>query len=121
MRISDYLYHYKFRVDRVIDGDTVVGRLDKGRKNYDEDVRIRLIGIDAPEIRGDGKEEGFKSKAYLEGKILGKELIVKTYKNRDDDNFGRMRGELFMPEDGMNINKHMIESGYAVASGKVYA
>lgn len=120
MKISDFLYHYRFRVDRVIDGDTIVGRLDKGRKNYDEDVRIRLIGINAPERRGSEREEGLVSKTYLEEMILGKEVIVKTFKDEDEDSFGRMLGEVFLLDSGLNVNRHMIESGHATHYGEVY-
>lgn len=115
MRISECLYHYRFRVDRVIDGDTIVGRLDKGRKNYDYDIHIRLLDINAPEKRGKTRVEGILSKQYLEELILGKEVVVKTHKNKDDDNFGRMLGEIYLPgeSEDLYVNQHMFESGYA--------
>ena len=116
MRLKDMLYHYKFRVDRVIDGDTIEGKLDKGCKNFDEDVQIRLLGIDAPEKRGATKEAGLEAKAFLEKWILNQEVIVHTLKAKDDDNFGRMLGEVYFPGETLDIdiNKLMLRSGHAV-------
>ena len=120
MRIRDCLYHYAFRVDRVIDGDTIVGKLDKGRKNYDEDVVIRLLGIQAPEISKaktlEEKEAGLAAKAFLEELILGKTVIIRTHKDKDDDSFGRMLGEVYLPtaEEDIFINQYMIDHRHAV-------
>lgn len=115
MRVLDRLYHYKFRVDRVIDGDTIVGKLDKGRKNFDEDVRIRLLHINAPEMKGETKEAGEVSKQFLEALILGKEVVVHTLKDDDDDSFGRMLGEVYLPttEEDIYINQYMLDAGQA--------
>jgi micrococcal nuclease len=116
MRVLDRLYHYKFRVDRVIDGDTIEGKLDKGRKNYDEDVRIRLLNIDAPEKRGETRAAGEAAKDFLEMLILGKEVVVHTLKDDDDDSFGRMLGEVYLPreKEDIYINQFMIDCGHAV-------
>jgi endonuclease YncB( thermonuclease family) len=119
MSVFDNLYHYKFRVDRCIDGDTVEGKLDKGRKNFDEDVRIRLLDIQAPETRTldlEEKARGYEAKAFLEDLVLGQWVLVKTYKIKDDDNFGRMLGDIWIDRDGIEIhvNSFMIEAGHAV-------
>lgn len=123
MSIFDSLYHYKFRVDRCLDGDTIEGKLDKGRKNFDEDIQIRLIGIDAPETRTKDLEEkarGYEAKAFLEDLILGEWVLVKTYKDKNDDNFGRMLGDIWMERDDIIIlvNKFMVEAGHAVVREK---
>lgn len=116
MSVLDNLYYYKFRVDRVIDGDTIEGKLDKGCKNFDEDVQIRLRHIDAPEKRGATKEAGEGAKRFLEALILGKEVIVHTIKEKDDDSFGRMLGEVYLPttERDIYVNQYMMENGQAV-------
>lgn len=121
MSVFDNLYHYKFRVDRVIDGDTIEGKLDKGRKNFDEDIQIRLLGIQAPEITRaktlEEKTRGYEAKAFLSSLIMNKWVVVKTYKDKDDDNFGRMLGDIWIDiGEGrdLNVNKFMIETGHAV-------
>lgn len=120
MSILNNLYHYKFRVDRVIDGDTIEGKLDKGRKNFDEDVQIRLLGINAPEKKGNTREAGEFSKRFLEALILGKEVVIRTVKADDDDSFGRMLGEVYLPttEGDIYINQYMLEAGQAVPFSK---
>ena len=119
MSILNNLYHYKYRVDRVIDGDTIEGKLDKGRKNFDEDVQIRLLGINAPEKRGATKEAGEAAKAFLESLILGKTVVVRTIKDNNDDSFGRMLGEVYLPgEEDLNVNEFMLISGQAVSYKK---
>jgi len=90
---------------RVLDGDTV----DVG---YIVPVRIRLFGIDAPEIRGREKELGILSKKALE-EILHKGRIVKI-KLHGKGKFGRVLGTFF-PEDTfpLSINDWMIGQGFA--------
>jgi len=119
MRIRDNLYHYKFQVQKVIDGDTIVGKLDKGRNNFDEEVHIRMLGIQAPEISkaktAEERVRGYEAKNFLTDLVLGKGVIVKTVKADDDDNFGRMLAIVYLPEkDDLDVNQYMIDSGHAV-------
>lgn len=119
MSILDNLYHYRFKVERCIDGDTIVGKLDKGRKNFDEDIQIRLLGIQAPEINKaktlDEEVRGIVSKTFLETMILDKVVVVKTHKEKNDDSFGRMLGDVYLPgEPDVHINQLMIQNGYAI-------
>lgn len=62
----------------VEDGDTVVG-LTPSR----EELRVRLAGIDAPELSHGmckpGQEWGPQSKQRLEKLVLGKELVLRCY------------------------------------------
>ena len=52
-------YLYKAFVKKVVDGDTIDVIIDLGFKTTVE-IRCRLNGIDAPEIRGAQKEAGKK-------------------------------------------------------------
>ena len=47
---SSKLYHYKAKVDRVVDGDTIDVTLDLGFDLHMQ-ARIRFVGINAPETR----------------------------------------------------------------------
>ncbi|MEB2276834.1 thermonuclease family protein [Bacillus sp. ILBB4] len=122
MSVIDNLYWYKFRVDRCIDGDTIVGKLDKGRKNFDEDIQIRLNSINCPEISKaktpEEKAAGEKAKAFVESLILGKEVVVHTYKQKDDDSFARMLADVYIVGDGVTediyLNKLIVDQGHAV-------
>lgn len=110
------LYYYRAEVVRVIDGDTVVMNVDMGFHNYLMMQKYRLLGIDAPEIRGDEKEKGLVSKKALEDRLRSSDqLIVHTIKT---DSFGRYLALIFA--DGENISVWMIKNDYAVPYEKRY-
>ena len=76
------MYQYKAKLIRVVDGDTVDAMIDCGFSTFKKE-RIRLYGINTPEIRTRDKKEkekGFAAKARLE-ELLGEgnnEFIVET-------------------------------------------
>ncbi|MFZ5425740.1 MAG: thermonuclease family protein [Thermodesulfobacteriota bacterium] len=84
------------RVENVHDGDTVT--VD-GR-------RVRLHGIDAPELAQPGGE---RSREFLEALVLGRQVRV-TPKDRDD--YGRIVGVVVLPE-GLDVNAEMVKAGHA--------
>ncbi len=90
------------RVDRVVDGDTF--RLENGQ-------RVRLIGINAPEL---DTPFGDASKRYLQQLIEGKtvELQEDGISNREDQ-YGRLLRYVIL--DGEDINEKMVRDGYAYA------
>lgn len=94
------------RVLNVHDGDTV-NIFYKGEK-----YRVRLIGIDAPELKqgpwGIRAREHLKEIIQKEGGQVQVELDVQT-----NDRYGRLLAYL-RGADGTLINKEMIEDGYAV-------
>ncbi len=97
------------QVMRVIDGDTLEVRESDG-----DTQRVRLIGINAPEMSGyGGKEECYGSNAslYLKRLLARKhvELIPQPKDNRDK--FGRLLRYLHM--DGGDIGLRMLTLGYA--------
>jgi len=108
------VYEYRGKVTRVVDGDTVDCILDLGF-NIHHSCRVRLLGIDTPESRTRDREEkarGLLSKQALKDLLTEKDFVIKTHKKKAKGKFGRVLGELWMEEK--NINKEMIELGYAV-------
>lgn len=98
-------------VTRVLDGDTVE-IVFKYNKNY-EKHRMRIVGIDAPEIHTKDdveKKAGFHSKSKLE------EYCTK-YNDRgrvelqNDDKYGRRLGKIFI--NNISITDYMINNQYA--------
>lgn len=94
-------------VRHVIDGDTVI--LASGD-------RVRLIGIDAPEI--DHPEYGRLGEPYgkeatdeLRRLVEGKDVRLEAG-DEPRDKYGRRLAYLFLP-DGTFVNRHMVETGYA--------
>ena len=87
------------KVVKVSDGDSFY--LKSGKTVY----RIRMYGIDAPELH---QEHGEESKTYLENIILGKNIDVKVM---DEDKYGRKIGKIFYKNKDVNLQ--MLESGHA--------
>jgi micrococcal nuclease len=114
-----YLYHYKAEVLSVYDGDTVTLMIDQGMKHFAR-VKVRMIGIDTPEIRTKDLEEkkrGYAAKDYLKSRIEGKTIIVQTLKK---GKFGRWLGVMWdytedADELGESLNDEMIRMGHAKA------
>lgn len=102
------MYQYKCRILRVIDGDTVDCSVDLGFR-ISMEMRFRLFGIDAPEMR---TEAGKASRAkLLELMPEGSELIVNTNKDKKEK-YGRYLGT-FINAEGENVNIRMVMSGHA--------
>ena len=108
------MYQYKIKkFDRIIDGDTVDILIDVG---FDITIkqRVRLLNIDAAEVRTkdlEEKERGLAAKDWLE-KELSREgdWIINTTK---DDKYGRILGELYLVGDPVTVNEKMINEGIA--------
>lgn len=95
------------RVKYVIDGDTFI---------LEDNQKIRMIGINAPEVdhpkyRKKGQRFGKESKVYLRKRIQGKD--VKLKKGLEGyDRYGRRLAYVYLP-DGTFVNREMVLLGYA--------
>jgi micrococcal nuclease len=101
-----------FTVAYVDDGDTIIC------ENRDITLRIRLVGIDAPEIgknrRDDGQPFGIEAKLVLEKLVLHKVVDIFGY---GLDDYNRLLAVVDL--NGKNINLEMIIQGMAeVYTGK---
>jgi micrococcal nuclease len=103
------LYFYKAKIISVYDGDTVTAVMDLGF-NITNKIKIRLHGINAPEIRGKQRPEGLKSRDYLRSLILDKEVIIQTLKDKKGK-YGRYIGIIHLEDK--NINELLVESRHA--------
>jgi micrococcal nuclease len=99
-----------YLVTKVVDGDT----LDLYINGTAE--RVRLIGIDTPEVVDPrkpvqcfGVEASDRAKAILTGQSVA---LEKDPSQGERDKYGRMLGYVFL-KDGTNFNKQMILEGYA--------
>ena len=59
------LYHYKAKVVDVYEGDTCTVDIDLGLHIWNKGEKIRLNRINAPELRGNGKIKGLKSRDFF--------------------------------------------------------
>ena len=106
--IPEILFAHSLKVIRVYDGDTIKAKGDGTV------IKVRLVGIDAPECNGrrshHGQPYSLESKRYLEAMILNKVVDIQ-YLRPDKNNF--YLGEIFL--EGKSINLEMIRSGFAEA------
>jgi micrococcal nuclease len=96
-----------YRVEKVYDGDTI--KLATGKK-------IRLIGINTPEVAYRNQPEqpgGRQAKEFLQQRLAGKRVTL-TFGPERSDKYGRLLAHVF-DDQGININKLMLEKGLAHA------
>ncbi|EDP6915003.1 thermonuclease [Campylobacter upsaliensis] len=98
------------KVSKVIDGDTIelLAKTSKENPyNHITKLKIRLYGIDAPELK---QAYGKEAKEYLSALVLKQEvgLIIEN-----KDKYERIVGTIFLK--GQDINKEMVKNGYAHA------
>lgn len=85
---------------RVADGDTITVRLG------DKDERVRLHGIDCPEL---GQAFGDEATAFTKAQVLGKRVRLEVVER---DRYGRIVARVFT-EDGTSVNEALVASGLA--------
>jgi len=105
------LYHYRCRVTKVYDGDTITVDIDLGFHVSLKSEKIRLFRINTPEVRGPEREQGLISRDWLRERILDKEIILRTVKDKKGK-YGRWLGDVLM--DDVCINDELVEKGLAV-------
>ncbi len=109
------LYLYKAKIISVYDGDTCRADIDLGLKVWIKNERLRLLRINAPELRGDEREEGLKSRDFLRKQIADKEVILQTKKDKKGK-YGRYLAEIWVKDatdHWQNVNDLMVEQGFA--------
>lgn len=104
------LYHYRAKIVAVYDGDTVTADIDLGFHVWLRGEKLRLIRINAPEVRGPERPQGLKSRDALRRHILGKKVIVETIKDRKGK-YGRYLAEIWLGEE--NVNDWLVSQGLA--------
>jgi len=95
----------RYQVVRVVDGDTVYLR---------NGARIRLLGINAPEIahrNRPGEPGGVEAELFLRKRIIGQRVALELDVERHD-HYKRTLAHLF-DDDGVNLNQLMVEQGLA--------
>jgi micrococcal nuclease len=96
----------QFKVTRVYDDDRIKA------EGHDIEIKVRLVGIDAPETSRKKREPGQpysqQAKKYLAELVLNKTVDIKGY---GLDRYSRILGVIYL--DGKNINLEMIKAGLA--------
>ena len=107
------MYHYKCKVLNVVDGDTVDVEFDLGFRFKMID-RIRLYGINAPELRSSIIEErcaAVDARRRLIELCVGVDSIRTQLDKRDK--YGRMLGSLYIGDNVVSVNETLVAEHHA--------
>lgn len=107
------VYTYRAELVNVVDGDTIDVRLDVG---FDTHIfkRLRFLGIDTWEMRGEEREKGVIAKERLESLIRSSnQLYVQTIMD-GEGKYGRVLAWLWIETlDGpLCVNQILLEEGH---------
>jgi len=110
-RNAAYTGQAEGKVTAVYDGDTIKIRLSSGQES-----RVRLIGVDCPEM-DDSREKvrlmAFVAKRYTYLKIYGRKVGL-SFDWQKEDAYGRLLAYVRL-EDGRLFNEIIIAEGFAYA------
>jgi len=114
------MYHYKAIITDIYDADTVTADISLGCNVWIKGEKLRLFGINAPEMRGPEKKQGTISRDWLREQIWptfgSRPIIIKTIKDKTGK-YGRLLAVIYMQDSAgqwINLNELMVELGYAV-------
>ena len=102
---------YNEIVTSVYDGDTITCDIDCGFGVILQKQKVRLYGLNTPEVRGEEKVEGIISRDKLREKIDKKNVHLETIKDKKGK-YGRYLGIIHL--NGENINDWLIENKLGV-------
>jgi len=97
-------YRYDAKIVRVIDGDTFEFEVDLGFSITIKE-KLRLYGIDTPEIRGKERPQGLKVKKYVKKLIHNKMFEIDVYKK---GKFGRYVADVYLKK-GVTLTTHLLK------------
>ena len=101
------------RVDRVVDGDTVRVLTPAG-----ESESVRLIGVDAPEMRpregGPPAHYAERATDWLRNRLDGERVTLRLPETRTRDRYGRLLAYVYL-DDSEDVGESLVAGGYAYA------
>ena len=110
-------YWYSAILQGCYDGDTCTLDIDLGMGIHRIGTTVRLFGINAPELRGEEREAGIRSRDWLLARIRpGDEVMIHTQKD-ENGKYGRLLAEIYRVcnRGWCNVNQELIDSGMAEA------
>jgi len=113
------MYEYKAIIRRVIDGDTLEVDIDLGFKTILKKEKLRLLGIDTPELRSKSLQERLhaaSAKQFVEDLLKpGDEITVHTEKDKAGK-YGRYLARVIL-SNGKDLTDLLIENKFEKKSG----
>lgn len=108
---NPYLYNALFVSN--YDADSLTLTIDLGFGIWKHNQKIRLYGINAPELRGSQKEQGIKARDFVRELLKpGDAVILESHKDKSGK-YGRWLGVIWLA-DGRSLNQILVEEEFAV-------
>ena len=107
---EDFLYHYTAKVTECYDGDTITVDIDLGFGIWMRDQKIRLFGIDTPEMRGVDRVDGIIVRDLVRDILIDKTVTLKTERDASGK-YGCWLATVII--DGMDLNQMLLDEGHA--------
>lgn len=109
---DDFLWKYKAKILRVVDGDTFDAIIDLGF-NILIRRKVRLYGVNTPEIKGRSKKKGLEAKQRVIELVEGKDVVLLSCLY--DDKYGRCLAKIVIPDgSGKDLGEYLISEGLGV-------
>lgn len=106
-------YTYRAAISRVIDGDTLVVNVDLGFSVWLHGLKIRLLGINCPELSTD---EGKLAQLFVLKCVNAMSNAITLTSVKTDKYGGRWDATVFMG-DGFCLNSELVKAGHAKVYG----
>ena len=111
------MYHYKAKVEKVVDGDTFDVVIDLGFK-ITTNQRIRMSGINTPEtynVKKDSEEyqKGMTSKMYMEQRLAANNYEIELETEKTTEKYGRYLGKVKLADSAVTLNDELVQKGFA--------
>ena len=107
-------YQYRAFVTAVYDGDTITVDIDLGFNAWQKGMKLRLYGINTPEVRGPERAQGLISRDWLREQILNKLIIIHTHRDKKGK-YGRWLAEIYSADMTFenSYNAQLVDAGLA--------
>jgi micrococcal nuclease len=109
------LYFYKTKFVGAYDGDTITVDIDMGLGVWVKKQKLRVYGIDTPELRGDEKTAGLAARDALLDLLRDRELVIETIKDATEK-YGRWLARIWIKQDDgtwLNAGDELVKTGHA--------
>ena len=105
------MFEYQAKIVSVYDGDTITVDIDLGLKTWIRGEKIRIFGINAPEVKGPQRVAGLASRDFLRSKLPeGKLVTINTIKDKQGK-YGRYLARVDV--DGVDVATLLVAEGHA--------
>jgi len=107
------MYEYRAKVISIYDADTFRLDIDVGLNIWLRNQSVRLLGVQAPEVRGEERSEGIRWRDWARVVILGDfdgRVSIRTHRDKKGK-YGRWLVEVFYGL-GWSLNQLLVDYGH---------